>query len=203
MSAVLPVERIRALPVAPALCEQIPAGRITELSSARAQGRFTAAVSIVMRAQAEGEPIVWIQPKGGSLFPPDLHEAGVDLGGLTVVHIPPAAGARGRVRAAELVLRSGAFGAVVVDLTDGLPRSSAWSGRLHGLAHQHACRVVVLTSTDESRGSAGPLVGVRLQPTRDRRGPGRFAVSARVLRDKSGLGVTPMEEVRRGPWGAA
>ena len=126
----------------------------------------------------------------------------MDLDALVVVHTPEEAGAHGLARAAELLLRSGAFGLVVVDLTGGLPRSTAWLGRLAGLAREHASRVVLLTQGEEGAGSAGALVGLRVVTRRERRAPGRFVLDHRVLRDRSG-GVAPRAEARRGPWGAA
>ena len=91
-------------------------------------------------------------------------------------------------RAAELLLRCGAFGAVVLDLGAAmLPRGPAWQGRLLGLAREHACRVVVLSPNGRSRASLGPLVSLRFDVRRMRLSPGRFRLVARTIKDKSGL----------------
>ncbi len=115
-------------------------GRIIELSGAARSARFTTAVRLVLAVQ-EKSPVVWIQPEGGTLFPPDLAEAGVELSTLTVIHVPastPATSLRSGssrpgpasvdllslARVAELVLGSGGFGLVVVDCTDSMPQIS-------------------------------------------------------------------------------
>ncbi len=214
------------------LSDRVPSGRLSELSGRASSGRTTAAVSLVIRAQEEDEPVVWVQPEGGALYPPDLAESGVDLDALVVVQVP-AGGARraerarharhardarrgGRggerdlasnlARAAELLLRSGAFGLVVVDLGAEAPRGSAWQGRLSALAREHETRVVLLSERDDDAPSLGPMVGLRVAPSRQRRGPGRFVVEHRVLKDKVGgatSALAPAPERRRAPWGLA
>jgi len=146
---------------------------------------------LVIRAQAEDEPVVWLQLERGALYPPDLADSGVDLDALVVVQVPrqrtvARAGARNLARAAELLLRSGAFGLVVIDLTEEAPRGNAWQGRLAALARQHGSRVVLLSEGDEHAPSLGPTVGLRVAAARDRRAPGRFVVEHRVLKDKLG-----------------
>ncbi|MBW2463218.1 MAG: recombinase A [Deltaproteobacteria bacterium] len=213
------------------LNERVPAGRLSELSGAVSSGRMTAAVSLVIRAQEQDEPVVWVQPEDGALYPPDLAESGVDLEALVVVRVPlrgraasarggaragrgagrRGAGQRGQVtrsvggdlaRAAELLLRSGAFGLVVVDLGRSRPRGGAWQGRLAALARQHESRVVLLSEGEDAAPSLGPMVGLRIAPSRHRRGPGRFVIEHRVLKDKVGGGV-PQPDRRRAPWGLA
>src|SRR5688572_26873334 len=63
-------------------------GRLIEVSGEQASARHTTAVALVRQAQLEGETTVWIQPEGGSLFPPDLADSGIDLDALVVVHVP-------------------------------------------------------------------------------------------------------------------
>jgi recombination protein RecA len=93
-------------------------GRMIEVSGVGAAARHTTAAALVRQAQLEGETTVWIQPEGGSLFPPDLADAGVDLQALIVVHVPRDRGEVGLARAAELMLRSGAVGLCVLDLSE-------------------------------------------------------------------------------------
>jgi hypothetical protein len=102
-------------------------------------------------------------PSAGPLYPPDVAESGVDLDALIVVQVPTEHGEVGLARAAELLLRSGAFGLCVVDLSapptwsnwqvpKGMSekpsprlRGEVWQARLAALARMHASRVVVLT----------------------------------------------------------
>lgn len=208
-------------------------GRLIEVSGGAGAARITTAVALVRRAQLEGETTAWIQPVGGPLFPPDLADSGVDLDALIVIHIPAERGSAGIARAAELLLRSGGYGLCVLDLSareaserrgrapEGPPPSTpahqdmptkpcprglhggAWQARLAGLARAHGSRVVLLTRGSERRDSLGPMIGLRLQPRRERRGPGLFAVRPDVLKHKGGPLPTPACELRRGPWGLA
>jgi hypothetical protein len=195
-----------------ALAEQIPAGKLVELSGQGDSARFTTAVSIVVQAQREGETAAWVQLKGGSLFPPDLDESGVDLDALVVVHIAPQAGIYAIARAAELLLRSGGFGLVVMDFSGPILQrigslsqrglaQVAWQGRLLALAHEHHCRVVCLTDTPARSASLGPLIGLRIDSRRIREARSYFLLEHRVLKDKVGLGFEMMPEHRRAPWG--
>lgn len=184
------------------LARELPAGRLVELSGSRACARVTTAVAAVRQAQLEGETTAWIQPAGGLLYPPDLHEHGVDLAALAVVQVPEHAGPSGPLRAAELLLHSGAFGLVVVDLRREAPKQdAAWQGRLLGFAREHESRVLFLTRKSESIGSLGPLVSLRVEPKRRRAGTGRFVVEHRVLKNKQGLALHGSQETHRGPWG--
>ena len=199
------------------LVERLPLDRLIELGAAARSARTSAAVSLVIHAQHAGEPVVWIQPEGGSLYPPDLAACGVDLTTLVVVHVPAKSGVRaagtggprttekdgahGLARAAELLLRSGAFGLVVIDLTAGTPRGDAWQGRLAAMARQHASRVVILRESSDRSPSLGPMIAMRVHATREKRAPGRYAVAYRVLKDKTGLTGDPSPDPRRAPTG--
>ncbi len=194
-----------------ALCRP---GRLVELSGDSGSAKMSTAVAIVREAQRELETTAWVQPAGGSLFPPDLAEAGVDLESLIVVHVPRprrSTQALELARAAELLLRSGAYGLVVVDMCQAPPprssrRGATWQARLLTLARQHSSRLVILTEKADHHESAGPLVNLRVAPRRvhktDARGL-RFEISPRVLKDKSGEAPTLTPERRRGPWGLA
>jgi recombination protein RecA len=184
-------------------------GRIVEICAAPDGAQTSAAVMVLREAQADGDPVAWVLPRGAGLFPPDLAAAGLDLDALIVVHVPPEQPAA-IPRAAELILRTGAFGAVVLDLRAGIdpegapaewPRGAAWQGRLLGLAREHACRVIVLSATSDAQGSLGPWVSMRFDVRRRRIAPGRFRVEARVLKDKTGS-ARQTRRICAGPIGA-
>ncbi|MFK7987160.1 MAG: recombinase A [Sandaracinaceae bacterium] len=163
----------------------LPRGRLIELSGDAAGARRTVAVQVALAAQREGDPIAWIQAEGGGLYPPDVAAAGVDLEAMLVVHVPSDAGVVGLPKAAELTLRTGAFGAVIVDVEGvRLPRGAAWLSRLSALAREHDTRCVFLAPPCAR--SLGPMVAVRLCPRRRQTRPGRYRLEAEVLRDKSG-----------------
>jgi len=213
----LPTARTLAAPAGGSPRPDLPEGLLVEISGAGAGARLSAAASAVLRAQREGETTAWIEPVpagqafpsagpsagvGGSLYPPDLAEGGVDLEALPVIRVPASAGEAGPFRAAELLLRSGAFGLVVLDLRSGRQRiPAAWPGRLLGSAREHQARVLFLTGKGEDSESVGSLVALRLEPRRLRIRPGLFVVESRILKNKPGLSLVTEAERRRGPWG--
>ena len=180
------------VPASP-LGELLPPARLVEVSGRYACARTTTAVSCVIHTQARGELVAWVQPRGGSLFPPDLAAAGVDLDALIAIHVPRDAGPFALVRAAEWLARSGAFALTVIDFTDALPRGAAsnWQGRLQGVLRQHQGRVLLLTSTPWEEPSSGPLVGLRIEPQRGSLEHDRFEIRSHVLKDKVGLAKVP------------
>ncbi len=207
-------------PVIP-LVERIPWGKLIEISGGSGTNfvaRTTTAVAMLRAAQREGETAAWIQASPGTLYPPDLHDSGIDLDALAVLHVPPTRSPARHaplLKAAELLLRSGAFGLVVLDLRiEGAPLPSAtcgWASRLLSLARQHECRVLLLTDKPTAADSLGPLVSIRLEPRRTRQTRGTFVVDLEVLKNKSGdptfsgpglSGPTDLHDlVCRGPWG--
>jgi recombination protein RecA len=186
-----------------AASERIPPGRLVEISGEGASARTTLAAAAVRQAQREGETVAWIQPREGNLYPPDLDDGGIDLEALVVVRVPTKVGAYGLCRAAELLLRSGGFGLVVLDMCEGTPpvHDSAWQGRLLGLARQHHSGLIVLTHKPAHVASLGPLVSLRIESERTRIDTGLFALHHRVLKNKSGIAWSCPDERRRGPWG--
>lgn len=177
--------------------------KLVEISGEKAAARFTTAVALVLAAQRASETVAWIQPEGGPLYPPDLHASGVDLDALVVVHVPKRQETRhAALKAAEILLRSGAFGLVVVDLTAGACNDgAAWQGRLSGLARQHQSCVVLLTHKGAHADSLGALVSLRLEPRRKSLGLHAFQLEPHILKNKMGLPLPPWQLQRRGPGG--
>jgi recombination protein RecA len=178
-------------------------GQLIELSG-RAPGKLSAVARLIARAQAEQEPVAWISLReAASFYPPDFAHAGIDLSALAVVRLAEAAGAQGVVRAAELLLRSGAFGLVIVDLTRGVPKGElAWQARLSGLLRRHDARAVVLTESEREQPSLGPLVSLRVEASW-REGAGkRVLLEQRLLKSRLGGRVAVSPDVRGLPVGA-
>ena len=192
-----------ALSARPNLAQILPNGGLIELSGDHATGRTSTAVSLVAEAQARGEVVAWIEPEGGSFYPPDVAASGVDLASLVVVHVPETEVAR----AAELLLRSGAFGLVVLDFvgeaTSSQPRHFrlAWQSRLQALVRKHTCRLVVLTSTAADSPSLGAPVHLRVLPKRQPSKAGSFTVGHELLKSKAGLQDAPAPERWAAPAG--
>jgi recombination protein RecA len=167
-------------------------GRLIELSGRGARAVLTEAIGLVVEAQTAGDPAAWIlSPSHGGFYPPDAADSGVDLAALVVVRVPEAvAGAR----TAERLLRSGAFGLVVIDLGLGGEQdlSMAQQGRLVTLAQAHDAAIVCLTEKTAESASIGSLVSLRAEALRGRERD-ELQVSLRALKDK-----------RRGPgWSRA
>jgi recombination protein RecA len=184
-------------------------GRLVELSARGASATLTTAIDLVLEAQLASEPVVWIMLTTGTFYPPDVADSGVDLAALVVIRVTDATGA---ARAAERVLRSGAFGLVVLDLSasgaqsvgsQSTDISMSHQGRLVTLAQAHDAAVVCLTDKTADTASLGSLISLRAEALRARSGapPNEFDLTVRALKDKRrGPGWTKKIKAR-GPAG--
>lgn len=176
------------------------AGRLVELSADASGAPLTFAFRLVLDAQRRGEPAAWVAPRTRAFFPPDAAEAGVDLSALPVIWASHAIEA---ARAADLLVRSGGFGLVVLDLGAAgteLPLHAVT--RLSGIALRHGAAVVVLTEKKAERPSLGGLVSLRAHAGRVTREADRYRCTLRILKDKrGGRSIGEMSEVCRGPDG--
>lgn len=176
-------------------------GRLVELSARGASATLTTAIDLVLEAQLASEPVVWIMLHAGSFYPPDVADSGVDLAALVIIRVPDATSA---ARSAERVLRSGAFGLVVLDLgAHANDISMAHQGRLVTLAQAHDTAVVCLTDKTGDTASLGSLVSLRAEALRARAAAptSEFDLTVRALKDKRrGPGWTKKLKAR-GPAG--
>jgi recombination protein RecA len=143
----------------------VPRGIIATLEGPSGSGRSAVAARLLAGATRGGGLGALIESPGGpegSLYPPSLAAAGVDLERLLVVPAPDAPGA---ARAADVLLRAAAFGLVVIPAL-ALP-AAAWT-RLAGLAHRSNAVLLALggEAPDELRYFAS--LRVRLRPRRAR-----------------------------------
>jgi recombination protein RecA len=177
------------------------AGRIVEISGRGASARLTAAFGLVLAAQRESEAPAWITFRDSTFFPPDAAAGGVDLAALAVVRVPDA---RTAGRAADQLVRSGAFGLVVVDLASSRKNDERLDApiltRLMGLAQKHDAAVVVLTEKPPQAPSLSSLVSLRAEAQRTGRGEG-IDVRIRILKDKRRPPGGLHSETCRGPAG--
>ena len=163
-------------------------GRLVELSARGATATLTAAVELVVEAQTQAEPVAWIAPTAGTFYPPDVAESGVDLAALVVVRVRDAIAS---ARVAERLLRSGAFGLIVIDLCapsgGSAELATAIQGRLVTLAQTHDAAIVCITDKTAETASLGSLVSLRAEALR--------------LRDREDVTVTvrALKDKRRGP----
>lgn len=169
-------------------------GRFIELSADGNAAALSSAVMLTLEAQQAGDHAAWILLPESNVFLPDVVECGVDISALTIIRVTELAVAG---RAAERLLRSGAFGLVIVDLgapdcvierngiyqTGAKALSIANQGRLVSLAQQADSLVVCLTNKKHSSESMGSLISLRADASRER-DEGGFRITLRVLKDK-------------------
>jgi recombination protein RecA len=164
------------------------AGRLVELSAKPGPtAALTLSMALARDAQRRGETAAWIGPEASLFFPPDAARAGLDLAAFPVVRTPAAL--PDVPRTAERLARSGAFGLVLLDLTDAGPRvrvPPALLNRLAALARKHDMAVVCLTEKSDDAPSLGPLVSLRAAARRRAAAPGEGGCLAvlGVLRDR-------------------
>ena len=136
-------------------------GRLVEIFAAKASAALTATLSLVARAQFEGERVVWISSRESCFFPPDAEMGGVELPALAVVRLQDP----GDIPAtADKLVRSGAFGMVVMDMSPsptGRRRGEVRGARLAGLARKHDTVVIALTDERTSLAPLGPMVSLK------------------------------------------
>ena len=176
----------RRLPVReapPAWSLSLLAGRLTEISDSGAAPALTAAASLILQAQQRGEPAAWVGFGNSIFFPPDLVEWGIDLDALPVVRVPDALAAS---RAADQLLRSGAFGLVVLDLKAEARMRMAVQSRLAALARKHHAALLCLTRKKRGAPSLGPLVSLHGEGRITRTAFSRFDWEIRMVKDKRG-----------------
>ena len=173
------------------------AGQITELSGERGAPLLTMAVHLLHEAQQTGGLAAWVSGADSTFYPPDVAAWGIDLDALVVVRLPEP---RRIARAADHLVRSGAFMLVVLDLGETdvpLPMQT----RLQGLAGKHGAAILCLTKKHESKPSLGSLVSLRAQAVRKPAGKGHFACELKVIKDKRRGPGWSHAEVCRGPEG--
>ena len=156
------------------------AGRLCELSSEPGGAPLSAAFDLVFDAQQAGNPVAWIATSAATFYPPDVSAGGVDLDALVVVRAPEV---RAAGRAADVLLRSGAYGLVVLDLGASAILPTPRQGRLVQLALKHDAVVLCLTEKPSAADSLGSLVSLRSVSRRRRVATG-FACSLQAIKDK-------------------
>jgi len=158
-------------------------GRLVELSARGATATLTTATELVLEAQHAAEPVAWITLSNTTFYPPDLAASGVDLSALVVVRVLDATAA---ARAAERLLRSSAFGLLVLDFggTSTIDVPMAHQGRLTTLAQTHDAVVICITEKPGEAPSLGSLVSLRAEALRLHAHDHDYDVTLRVLKDK-------------------
>jgi recombination protein RecA len=160
-------------------------GRVVELVADGPVAALTATVCLVREAQCAREPVAWIDAIDALFHAPDLAASGVDLDALAVVCAPHD---REKLRAADELLRSGAFGLVVLDGLSFGSLSMAAQVRLSNLARQHdavlTCLAPSAARRTERTAARSSLTSLRAEATRVQSAEDGFACRIAVTKDK-------------------
>ncbi len=186
-------------------------GRLVEVVGGARSLRLAWLAQLTTQVQAAGDVAIWLHTLESTPFPPDLQRAGVTLDRLPMLRLPDL---QAQLRAADVLLRSGAFGLCAIDATAASQRALDASrsldnalGRLLGLCQKHAAALVFLTPEPAEHGTQQEnqgflqtsLVSLRLTVARDREDPRRLRLD--VKKDKRRGPATLRAEVSGGPDG--
>ncbi len=171
-------------------------GVLSEISEETAAGAVSFVAEIVADAQAHREPVAWVAGTESVFYPPDLSDRGVDLSAVVVVR---PGGQDESLTAAEWLVRSAAFGLVIVDAGSGWKVNDASLGRILKLAERNRCAAVFLTRKRPEEPSLGSRISLRACVTRSGQGP--FRVSVRTVKDKRANAGSRQSRSYHGPSG--
>lgn len=168
-------------PIPSTWCLEAVAGRFVELCGAAGTAALTVAAGLVIQAQQRGLLAVWVTGLRSTFYPPDFAASGIDVRALPVVRVE---GDTKIWQAADTLLRSGAFGLVVLD--PGLPAKLplAMQTRLVGLAKKHAVALLLITRHAPRETPQGSLVSLRGETDKHRVGHDCFRCTVRAVKDK-------------------
>ena len=156
-------------------------GRLVELSSAGNSAALTITSTLLFEAQDGDEPVAWITHQNGLFFPPDFAECGIDLSALPIVQVADMSQC---LKAADMLLQSGAFSLLVVDLGKCFDIRLSAQTRLASRARHHNTAVLLMTEKPAAHASAGSLVSLRIETSVERVGFDQFECTVRALKDK-------------------
>lgn len=154
-------------------------GRLTEILGR--QGDLSLVAALIREAQEKGEPAAWIFTHRDTFYPPDLADNSIDLAALPVVF---AGSGEYAFRSAELLLRSGAFGLIIIDRKEEDNVSAAYQGRVVRLAQHYQAAVLCLTAEIDGAQPLGSLVSLRVEPRRVVSEQEDILYEARATKDK-------------------
>ncbi len=173
------------------------AGRFVELFGGAATSALSIATSLVYQAQCSDQPCAWIANTHSIFYPPDFAASGIDLDALPVIRAPDPTRA---ARVSDMLLKSGGFALIVLDLGSHHQLPMACQTRLTGLAKHHHTAVICLTRVNK-RSSLSSLVSMRAESQRSRHQFNQFDCALTVTKDKQSRPGWQHKEVHCGPDG--
>lgn len=133
-------------------------GRFVEISGASSTAALTASAKIIFQAQQRKALAAWIGMRSTTFFPPDLAASGIDMSSLPVVHVPNVQRA---CWTADILLRSGSFALIVMDIDNLRTLSFSVQTRFIGLTQEHSTALLVITRKRHKGTASGSLVSLR------------------------------------------
>ncbi|MDE0310488.1 MAG: hypothetical protein OXI60_11770 [Acidiferrobacterales bacterium] len=156
-------------------------GRLVEISEPHPVAALSFCFLLVHEVQMTGGSAVWVGSTDSTFYPPDAEKGGIDLRNLPILRL---ADTRSLVRAAEILLRSGAFQLVLLDLGRSHTMPVARLAQLNGLVRKHGACAVFLTRKPHNEQSVGPLISLHARTSRQRVETNAFFCELQILRDK-------------------
>lgn len=156
---------------------ELLAGRFVELSG---QAQISVAFILVHQAQHLHEPVAWITIGNSAFYPPDAEEQGIDLRNLPCIQLNDVQQA---AKAAEHLLRSAAFGVLILDL-GAETLSPIMQTRLSSLARKQNTILLCLTKKYAQQPSLGSLVSLRLHGSFQQLCGERITHNIEAIKDK-------------------
>jgi hypothetical protein len=137
----------------------IPRGKLTEVAGRCSSGKTSLVFALVRQTLEQKEGVAWVDP-WKAFYAPSAAHAGIPLEKLLLIQPPKVTEI---FRAAEHLVRSGAFALVVLDAV-GLPGRGVTSPlfRLSRLALRKRAAVVLLTDHPDQVLSLGSAIALRL-----------------------------------------
>ncbi len=124
----------------------VPRGALTEISGTTSSGRTALVVALLGQATRAGECCVWVDT-AGAFDPQSASEMGVDLDRLLWINC--GGNAEHALKSADLLIQSGGFGLVIMDLADTPEREArriplaSWFRLRHAAERTNAALVAV------------------------------------------------------------
>ena len=156
-------------------------GRLIEISEPHPVAALSFCFLLVREVQMAGNYAAWVGSMDSTFYPPDAEKSGIDLRNLPVLRLTDA---RSLGRATEILLRSGAFQLVLLDLGRDHAIPVARLAQLNGLVRKHNACAVFMTRKQHDEQSVGPLISLHARTSRQRVETNSFSCQLKILRDK-------------------
>jgi len=169
-------------------------GQVVELSGQGSFAPLSSGLWLLRHLQEAGEPVAWVGPPLNRPFVPDLLPWHLDLGAMAFL-FPQRREQLGPT--ADVLLASGAFGGVALDLGHGdlpVPLLSRLAARC---ARHDSCLIVLSEKGDDSP-SVGVGISWRSGVQRQRVGPDTFVLRWQGLKDRRGSARWSWQQPCRG-----